>query len=45
MKYHDFFSDETLVSSEDTIFIFQPVKKSLPDFLYLHILKDNDASF
>ena len=42
-----FSSDENLVSSEDTIFIFHTVKISLPDFLdqlFTH-LKDNDASF
>ena len=33
MKYLDFSSDENLVSSEDTIFIFHTVKISLPDFL------------
>ena len=33
MKYQDFSSDENLVSSEDTIFIFHTVKISLPDFL------------
>ena len=33
MKYQDFSSDENLVSSEDTIFIFLTVKISLPDFL------------
>ena len=33
MKYQDFSSDENLVSSEDTIFIFHTVKISLSDFL------------
>ena len=33
MKYQDISSDENLVSSEDTIFIFHTVKISLPDFL------------
>ena len=33
MKYQDLSSDENLVSSEDTIFIFHTVKISLPDFL------------
>ena len=33
MKCQDFYSDENLVSSEDTIFIFHTVKISLPDFL------------
>ena len=33
MKYQDFSSNENLVSSEDTIFIFHTVKISLSDFL------------
>ena len=35
MKYQDFSSDENLVSSEDTIFVFHTVKISLPDFFTL----------
>ena len=33
MKYQDFSSDENLVYSEDTIFIFHTVKISLPSKL------------
>ena len=42
MKYQAFSSDENLVSSENTIFIFYTVKISLPDFLdklFTHFIK------
>ena len=45
MKYQDFSSDENLVSSEDTIFIFHTVKISLPDFLDQLFTHFHDASF